>query len=799
MSSVRIQYNNDIKTLALAGPGLASHVTRACELMGAPSSSSMSLRRVHAGGVGVEEAEPLVEPLDVSTLPDSCLLYLSDERDHAAAHVARLKNAAVHEDPGEDGGGGGETKGGRATNAERAATLLARDLKHSALAEEFIAQGGIAEVLRLVRASRAGGSAQAYALQALESLSGFANGVDFLVNDANDLLRDLFDLVAAPTPNVARVATRVLSATVRFGDSGFELVDAAIQEGSRRRQELPYFSVVRQLSNRDVVTRTNALGLLNNMVRHSPTQVVRAQLVQRLNKLETLQVLQDLVAGGHDDDPAMAREIGDFQALVGAVIPTSAYEVETLRARLQALDALHEEQRARLEVFEQQQPLVRVLRDELFRLRRAMAEGRGAGLGGGRWTFWDDVSEPQINAGDLEQRFGQAPPSRKAAALTGNKKKKAAVLRVLESARSQNIGIVLAKLPNLPILERAVLDLDEVALSREDVQQLMLFQPTAEELKLLDNAEKDWRKANPTGAAPPWDKAERMLLMFKRIPLVSVRLSAWLAKLSFDEMVGSITPVLETLREACSQLRSSGALKAVFGAVLAAGNYLNGSTRRGQADGFKLNVLSRLSATKDSTGKKNLLDWVAQVLLENAGSVQGGADLSALAKAARKAARLSLQDVRGKVKQLTNTIERTDRGVKQVAKLPQAQRMGVERFEESIGEFLRQASMQGEATATNFAEVERAYVKTVMFMTCDPEAKAQKVECDEFWGLLADFLEEQQRAIVKERERLAKLAGGSGGAAGGAGGDRGETKRFKPRHKAGTKLKIEGAGDGEGG
>ena len=176
-----------------------------------------------------------------------------------------------------------------------------------------------------------------------------------------------------------------------------------------------------------------------------------------------------------------------------------------------------------------------------------------------------------------------------------------------------------------------------------------------------------------------------------------------------------------------------------------------------------------------------------------------GADLSALAKAARKAARLSLQDVRGKVKQLTNTIERTDRGVKQVAKLPQAQRMGVERFEESIGEFLRQASMQGEATATNFAEVERAYVKTVMFMTCDPEAKAQKVECDEFWGLLADFLEEQQRAIVKERERLAKLAGGSGGAAGGAGGDRGETKRFKPRHKAGTKLKIEGAGDGEGG
>ena len=130
-------------------------------------------------------------------------------------------------------------------------------------------------------------------------------------------------------------------------------------------------------------TRTNALALLNVLIGHAPTGAKRAKLVTRLLKVDALEDLKALVEGGHDgDDEAFHKEMDDFQAAVGAVIPTSGYEVEVLRGRLAALDAINEEQRSKLEAYEKQQPLVKVLRDELFRLRRAALQGlQGGGAG----------------------------------------------------------------------------------------------------------------------------------------------------------------------------------------------------------------------------------------------------------------------------------------------------------------------------------------------------------------------------------------------------------------------------------
>lgn len=55
--------------------------------------------------------------------------------------------------------------------------------------------------------------------------------------------------------------------------------------------------------------------------------------------------------------------------------------------------------------------------------------------------------------------------------------------------------------------------------------------------------------------------------------------------------------------EVCEALYTSPALREYLGCLLACGNYLNGGTKRGQADGFDIEQLGKLDAVKDSQGK----------------------------------------------------------------------------------------------------------------------------------------------------------------------------------------------------
>ena len=129
------------------------------------------------------------------------------------------------------------------------------------------------------------------------------------------------------------------------------------------------------------------------------------------------------------------------------------------------------------------------------------------------------------------------------------------------------------------------------------------------------------------------------------------------------------------------------------------------------------------------------------------------------------------------VKQLEMTVNKTKRGHDKVLGPGGEGKNEDQRFKTSIGTFLAEARRVAEATATDFGEIERTYVKTVVFITCDDEKKAAKVECDEFFGLLADFTEELQRSVEKVMDDRAKAARDAGRAAGGP------KKYFKGRHK----------------
>lgn len=65
---------------------------------------------------------------------------------------------------------------------------------------------------------------------------------------------------------------------------------------------------------------------------------------------------------------------------------------------------------------------------------------------------------------------------------------------------------------------------------------------------------------------------------------------------------------------ACKISRSSSGLRKVLGTVLAVGNYMNGGTARGQADGFTIDALDSMATTKDATNTTTLLDFVCSIV-----------------------------------------------------------------------------------------------------------------------------------------------------------------------------------------
>ena len=57
-------------------------------------------------------------------------------------------------------------------------------------------------------------------------------------------------------------------------------------------------------------------------------------------------------------------------------------------------------------------------------------------------------------------------------------------------------------------------------------------------------------------------------------------------------------------------LRTNAKLKSMMEVILAAGNYLNGTSARGGAYGFDLDTLQKLSDLRGQDGKFTLLDYI---------------------------------------------------------------------------------------------------------------------------------------------------------------------------------------------
>jgi hypothetical protein len=100
-----------------------------------------------------------------------------------------------------------------------------------------------------------------------------------------------------------------------------------------------------------------------------------------------------------------------------------------------------------------------------------------------------------------------------------------------------------------------------------------------------------------------FDLSEKILISIKNIKYAKEKFKIWCDTLHFEDTIDSLEEHVKSFKGSYQIIMNSKTLKKVLSYVLAIGNVLNGGTNKGQADGFTLDAISKLSTIKDNNGK----------------------------------------------------------------------------------------------------------------------------------------------------------------------------------------------------
>ena len=228
---------------------------------------------------------------------------------------------------------------------------------------------------------------------------------------------------------------------------------------------------------------------------------------------------------------------------------------------------------------------------------------------GSEWSKCDDA-KIVINPLKIEAAFGKKEQKKgKAGGGDEKKKKKKEKVSLVDGKRQQNVAIALGRFRmGYSQIREMIVSMDSTQLTPERTRALIKIVPNAEECETVQSYEGDKSLLMET---------EKFFQEVLDIPRLDKRLLCVATTHGFDEQMKVITDKQKAMKEACLQLKGSTKLRKVMSTVLAIGNYLNGSTSRGGAYGFKLDSLAKMSTVKTTDNKATLMHFLATVLEED--------------------------------------------------------------------------------------------------------------------------------------------------------------------------------------
>ncbi|CAD7935682.1 unnamed protein product [Amoebophrya sp. A25] len=236
-------------------------------------------------------------------------------------------------------------------------------------------------------------------------------------------------------------------------------------------------------------------------------------------------------------------------------------------------------------------------------------------------TVWDIVenyaptllAEDSATTNEFVERFSKA----KGAGGDGEEKEvKKKELRELIVITDSNKAVAKQKLckglPSPEILCAAILEFDDTVIDKDMLEGIKLHCiPDAGELAAMEKL----RAEHPD---VPWALPEKYLWAVGHIPVYEQRIQCWHFTRNYEERLLDYEAAYADFTKVVDALETASALQSLLGVALAAGNYLNGNTNRGQADGFDLSGLPMFSTIKDNLDDKiRVTDWIFRMFLKD--------------------------------------------------------------------------------------------------------------------------------------------------------------------------------------
>lgn len=367
-------------------------------------------------------------------------------------------------------------------------------------------------------------------------------------------------------------------------------------------------------------------------------------------------------------------------------------------------------------------------------------------------SFWVKVQEEKLASPDilngLVAKFSSKSVAKKVDDVIdkGGTMKKVKALKVLDGKAAQNLSILLGgSLKHLSYqdVKKCILRCDFNVLTDSILEQLINYLPPPDQLKRLTELKVDYDQLT---------EAEQFAVTIAEIKRLMPRLKSMKFHQHYSELVQDIKPDIVAGAAACEEVKKSSKFLRILELILLMGNYMNSGSRNGQAFGFEISFLPKLSGTKDVENKTTLLHYLVDTIERKFPDLLTFSDeLVHVDRAARvstdsiqKALRLMESNVRNLETDLSNSRQ------------PQSPD---DLFAEVMGEFAKDAQKQCALLQSMFQNMETLYSELAEFYAFDK----QKYTLEDFFTDIKSFKDafhqaHKENVLAREAEEKSRRA-----------------------------------------
>ena len=319
-------------------------------------------------------------------------------------------------------------------------------------------------------------------------------------------------------------------------------------------------------------------------------------------------------------------------------------------------------------------------------------------------------------------------------------------IKFLNPKRAQSVGITIAKLPAIVTVSIALDTMNSKLLTDANIEQL-----NREYIK--DDEIEEYKQHLLNNENAIFDKGEEYLIGLYKITDSKIKLEIWEFINEYNNQVPIMEKMIIAINKAIDVLRESEIIPLLFSYILTVGNILNGGNDKGQADGFDLKILSKITDTKGKNGQ-TLIQFICNAIIQTHPNFN---KISEKFEDVKNALDYSYIEVPKNSKRVMGSSRELEQNIENL-KIN-------DEFKEKAQNFLKQYKLQKNKIKNDLNDIDNKYNDLMIYFSVDPKESYYK-NPDELFKLFNNFFKEVDSAIPKVEEK----------------------KVFVPKHKIGDKV-----------